>query len=275
MKNKNQEQIEKTDIIQKRRSIREFEDQPIDYKTLEKIIQAASMAPSALNTQPWKFLAVCDEIKKRQIRQVYDNSTKTLMLLKKLHLTNAQIYDQNTEFLEKATLIVPIYEKNIPYARESTCFATQNLMLKATELELGSCCTARALSLFTGKRKIKKILNISNNYDPVFIVAVGHPKKQITEYSIPKRKTLNEIVTVYAGLRENLKEMTGFYHLLEKRLKNTELSESKKEFLEGLKNSTRDIYADLKEKAQEQGIDTREYDEKMSINIERINGQSK
>ncbi|MBU3907443.1 MAG: nitroreductase family protein [Nanoarchaeota archaeon] len=182
-------------IIEDRRSVRHFEEKEIPDESLEQLITAAALAPSALNLQPWYFSIVRDKEKKHEIRKVYDKSTEVVKLANKLHLTNIPIYDQDTSFLETATLIVPCYEKKRVYAKESVCFATENLMLKATELGLVSCCTARALSLRYGQKKIKKILNIPKGYEPKFVVAVGYPLEK-EKYSSPKRKEIREVMRI-------------------------------------------------------------------------------
>lgn len=189
----NKNDIDKT--IAKRRSIRDFSEKEIENKELISLIEAATLAPSALNSQPWKFLIIKSQKRKQKIRETYDNATRKLKLLKKLHLTKASIYDQDTSFLEKSTLIIPCYDRKIKFARDSVCFATENLMLQATQLGLASCCTARTLSLPLEKRKIRKILDMPTGYEPAFIVAVGYPKNQ-KEYKPPKRKPLEEIIII-------------------------------------------------------------------------------
>ena len=49
-----------TDVIKSRRSIRKFLDKPIKQGDLNKILNAARMAPSAGNMQPWHFIVIQD-----------------------------------------------------------------------------------------------------------------------------------------------------------------------------------------------------------------------
>lgn len=48
------------EAIHTRRSIRKYEERPIPKELIEKILSAATMAPSARNKQPWHFLVIDD-----------------------------------------------------------------------------------------------------------------------------------------------------------------------------------------------------------------------
>ena len=120
------------DEIKKRRAIREYHDIDVPEALVQQMIEAAIMAPSPFNLQPWKFYVIKNKDKKKLIRKLYDDSTKKIQLFKKLHLTRVPIYEQDTSFLETATLIVPCYEIKVPYARDSLGMAVQNLCLEAT-----------------------------------------------------------------------------------------------------------------------------------------------
>ncbi len=55
------------DLITSRRSIRQFSPRPIGRAILEKIVNAGRLAPSASNLQPLEFIAVNDEVTRREI----------------------------------------------------------------------------------------------------------------------------------------------------------------------------------------------------------------
>ena len=54
-----------SDIIFKRRSIRRFENKPVEQEKLDRIVRAGMQAPSAHNRQPWEFLVITDEETKK------------------------------------------------------------------------------------------------------------------------------------------------------------------------------------------------------------------
>ena len=184
------------DAIKYRRSIREYHDKDIPTEVLEEIIEAASMAPSPFNLQPWKFYIVKDKRKKGEIRAIYDLATKKIKCFKKFHLTNVPVYDQNTSFLETATLIIPCYEKGVPCARDSLAMAVENLMIQAASRKIGSVCMARPTTFNKHKRQIKQLVGVEKSYEVPYIIAVGYPSKPYEVCTIPKRK-LREAVLEY------------------------------------------------------------------------------
>ncbi len=184
------------DAIKNRRSVREYQSIKIPNDKLAELIEAAKMAPSPFNLQPWKFYIIKDEEKKKRIREIYDKATKRIKFLKKIRLTNVPIYDQDTSFLENATLIVPCYDKNISYSRDALAMAVENLILEAAENQLGSVCMGRPTTFNKHKKQIKQLIRIPKNYEIPYIVAVGLPTKSLSLYKTPEKKSLNEIMEI-------------------------------------------------------------------------------
>ena len=57
------------EVIKSRRSIRKFQDKPVDDDTIRKIIEMGTWAPSGLNNQPWKFVIIKDKELKDKIAE--------------------------------------------------------------------------------------------------------------------------------------------------------------------------------------------------------------
>ena len=55
-------------LMDRRRSVREFSSDPVSASVIEELVRAASTAPSGAHKQPWTFVAVCDPRLKRDIR---------------------------------------------------------------------------------------------------------------------------------------------------------------------------------------------------------------
>ncbi|MBW8035590.1 MAG: nitroreductase family protein [Planctomycetes bacterium] len=180
--------------IKKRRAIREYYDGKIPDKDMEGIINSALMAPSPFNAQPWKFYVVKDKQKKFRIRNIYDDSTKKIQLYKKLCLTRVPIYEQDTSFLEIATLIIPCYEIKTSYARDSLAMAVQNLMLEATRRNIATVCMGRPTRFKKQRDQMRKIIQLENSHDIPYIIAIGYAPKPHEEYEIPERKPIKEIM---------------------------------------------------------------------------------
>ena len=59
-----------TDAVASRRSVHDYSDEPIDQSTLDAIFEAATLAPSGYNLQPWEFLALREPETKEQLKAV-------------------------------------------------------------------------------------------------------------------------------------------------------------------------------------------------------------
>jgi nitroreductase len=148
------------DEIRDRRSIRAFTKHEISDKEAELLVEAARLAPSAGNLQPWEFIIVRDPKIKG-------------MLVDAAH-GQAFIYQAPVVFV---VCVVPMrsvwgYESRGRelYCLQDTAAAVQNLILTAKANGLGSCW----VGAFNEKRAAEA-LGLSDDVSPVAIVPVGFP----------------------------------------------------------------------------------------------------
>ena len=180
--------------IKKRRAIREYQNRDIPDSHVEKMIEAAIMAPSPFNSQPWKFHIIKDRERKKAIRKIYDDSTRKIQLYKKLCLTRVPIYEQDTSFLQAAILIVPCYETKVSYARDSLAMAVQNLMLEATSRNIASVCMGRPTRFKSQREQMRKVSQVEKSYEIPYIIAIGYSLKPNEQYDVPERKEVDQIM---------------------------------------------------------------------------------
>jgi len=142
------------DVILSRRSIRKYQDKPIPKEALDKILEAAKQAPSAVNKQPYRFVVVDDpEIKKE---------LKSLL----------------SRFLDKAPVVI-VGCANIKalmtgkWAVIDTSIAFQNMVLAAWSLGVGSCWVGSF-----NEQKIKELLKVPDKWKIVALVTFGYPDEQ-------------------------------------------------------------------------------------------------
>src|SRR4249919_3456647 len=62
-------------IIYQRRAVRKFKDKPVDRKLIEQVISAGTMAPSAINKQPWKFYVLTTKLNIRNFSKEISKAT--------------------------------------------------------------------------------------------------------------------------------------------------------------------------------------------------------
>ena len=169
--------MELMDTVRNRRAVREYTDAPIDRATIERVINAAILAPSAMNLQPWAFAAMANRdrideyagrIKSWLLtdfsRTPFDASLRTL------------IEDDNYSIFHHAPAIVLVLAKSAqPQANEDCCLAAENLMLAARDEGLGTCCIGLARPWFN-LRSTKHELGLPEQYEVVLPIVLGHPK---------------------------------------------------------------------------------------------------
>jgi nitroreductase len=165
------------EAVQKRRSVRAYESTPIPKEKLEKILEAARLAPSAGNIQPWHFIIVT-ELEKRQ----------------KL----AQAQAPFAKFLKEAPVVIVGCgdQKASPgWFMVDVAIAMQNMVLTATSEGLGTCWVGSF-----DENEVREMLKIPENYRVVALLALGYPKEKFDLqgkllHLIRRRKPLEKIVS--------------------------------------------------------------------------------
>jgi nitroreductase len=179
------------ELMKKRRSIRRYKISPISRHVINRIIEAASYAPSGLNRQPWFFVAVTNSDLKEEIRQecekrerrfyehVKDNFRESLSLL---NLSPVK------SFLTEAPYLVVVFgKKGEPYWKESIWISIGYMILKIEEEGLVSLTYTPPEMSF-----LNKMLNMSNNYKAVAILPVGYPDEKV-DLSKRNRKLVDQL----------------------------------------------------------------------------------
>jgi nitroreductase len=162
--------MEVFEAIKRRRSIREFrcDEVPKDY--IEKIIDAGRLAATASNIQPWEFIVVNDKDLKNDLYKIIKN---------------------NAPFLKDAPCAIVVVSKDVKHFVEDCSAATQNMLIAATALGLGSCWIAGYLKEY--ENDIKNLLNVPQNYRLVSIVVLGYTDIDPLKIKIKKRE-LKEVI---------------------------------------------------------------------------------
>jgi nitroreductase len=171
------ESLEVFEAIKSRRSIRKYRKDLVPEDFVTKILDAGRWAPSASNIQPWSFIVL-----------------KNIGIKKKV--AGATTYGQ---FLAGAPLgIVVVVDPQVSHRSggvEDGSIATQNMLLAAHALGLGSCWIGCYNSTY--EEKVKEILEIPKNRRVLSIISMGYP----AESPMSTRRELTEIVSTdkYGG----------------------------------------------------------------------------
>jgi len=164
------------ETIQKRRSIRKYQNLPVEKEKIVKVLEAARLGPSAANNQPCHFIVVTDPGIRESLRGAYNRDW----------------------FLSAPVIIVVCANPKEAWRRKDGeeywkvdgAIATQNLVLTATELGLGTCWVAGFEK--NGEKEIKKALNLPKNLKVVAMTPLGYPNEE--KEPATDRKPLQTIV---------------------------------------------------------------------------------
>ncbi|MEM5820994.1 MAG: nitroreductase family protein [Candidatus Aenigmatarchaeota archaeon] len=162
------------DLIKQRRSIRNYENIDVPYEKIIELLEAAIWAPSSGNLQNWYFIIIKNRDKINKIAEFSDQE-----FIKKA--SAIIVVCSNDEIVEK------IYgERGKLYAIQNTAAAIQNILLLATEKNLGTCW----IGAFD-ENKVKELLKIPKNISVHALITVGISRENPKP---PERKKLSEIL---------------------------------------------------------------------------------
>lgn len=190
------------DAVRSRRSIRRFTDQPVKETDLLTMLEAARLAPSASNLQPWHFIVIRDRDLLSDLRDVVSVSLEALIeeaagedrkkILRRHRFYTLHIFDAPVVIVVLTHRLSPGLAEELAFGQgfQSVGAAIENLLLAATALGYGGCWAV--LPLEVASREIEALLNVQKPWYAVAMVSIGVPRGRTR--SVP-RKPIEEIVT--------------------------------------------------------------------------------
>ena len=163
------------DVILTRRSIRKYKPLKIEREKILQILNAAMYAPSAVNKQPWHFIVVDDRDVMLKIMEIHRSS-------KMLETASHAILVCGDEHLQH----------DAGYWIADCGAATQNILLAARSLALGSCW----IGMYPRESRMKavgELFNLPEHVKPFALVSLGYPdeEKETPERFKPERIYFN------------------------------------------------------------------------------------
>ncbi|MCL6591091.1 MAG: nitroreductase family protein [Firmicutes bacterium] len=178
------------ELVKARQSVREYLSLPVEREKIERCLEAARLAPSACNSQPWKYIVVDEP------------ELKTAVAF----ATFGKVVSFNRFTLEAPVLIVIISEppnitakagaiiKNNQLHLIDLGISAQQFCLQAVEEGLGACMLG-----WFDERRVKQLLHIPRRKRVNLIISLGYPKNMEIREKV--RKDFNQIVS-YNGYQE-------------------------------------------------------------------------
>ena len=153
------------DLVKHRKSVRDFLDKPVEREKIMMCLESARLAPSASNSQPWRFIVVDDkQLKNRLCAAAFGG-----------------VYFINSFCKTAPVIVVVISEKSRFLTRIGAMFrgtqfylidigiACEHLVLQAEDLGLGTCWIG-----WFNEGAVKAVLNIPRGKKIDILIALGH-----------------------------------------------------------------------------------------------------
>ncbi len=173
------------ELVEKRYSVRNYSSRPVPREIIERCLEAARLAPSACNSQPWTFIVVDDEDLKNRLA----------------HAAFSGIYSLNSFACNAPVIIVVITEssnyaarlggclRGIEYNRIDIGIACEHFILQAAEEGVGTCWLG-----WFNEKEVKNLLGLSKKTRVDVLISMGYPKKDVAKgVKEKKRRPLNDI----------------------------------------------------------------------------------
>ncbi|RBP49670.1 nitroreductase family protein [Arenicella xantha] len=192
--------------LQRRRSVRDFSDRPVDREIIDNAVRAAASAPSGANKQPWHFVVIEATETKQLIRKAAEAEEQEFYngRAPQSWLDDLKVFetDEHKPFLETAPYLIAVFlqrntideegvkHKNY-YMPESVGIATGMLI---SALHFSGLATLTHTP--SPMKFLNEILQRPSNEKPYMLIVAGYPADDVTVPDI-ERKQFNEVVSTF------------------------------------------------------------------------------
>jgi nitroreductase/NAD-dependent dihydropyrimidine dehydrogenase PreA subunit len=196
------------ELLRARRSLRDFEDEPVERELLEKVLDAARFAPTAHNTQSTEYIVIQDKAALDQVseltaryfaaiaKQIRNPLTRVFVrmmsgstyesvlgLLPDLEMLVEAAHEGKDLILRGAPCLVVCHaEVSVHFPDQNATLALHNATLAAETLGLGSFHLGYIVGACKRDKRIARLLDIPKNHEVYGAMAFGHPKRRFTKW---------------------------------------------------------------------------------------------
>jgi len=182
------------EVVRAQRACRSFRDEPVADDLIERVLEAATFAPSAENSQPWVFVVVSDAATREHIgaltRRLWEEGGRAHSEGRLAPQLFADVERGATGGVSAAPVVVVVGADTTrchPATVASSTFpAVQNLLLAANAIGLGSALTTLTAALAAD---LRAIVGLPEHVEPVAVVPLGWPARTLGP---PRREPVAE-----------------------------------------------------------------------------------
>ena len=159
-------------LIRQRYSVRAYKPDPVEDDKLQKVLEAARLAPTAANRQPFQLIVIHTQGRQKELQRVYNRDwfvqAPLVICAVGLHDKAWVRYDQTR------------------YTAVDVAIAMDHLILTATDLGLGTCWIAAF-----NPEAAREVLELPQNVEPIIFTPLGYPADEPKE---KERKSLSDLI---------------------------------------------------------------------------------
>ena len=170
------------ELARKRQSVRNYLSKPVPREIIDRCLEAARIAPSACNSQPWKFIVVDDPDKKTRIADAAFSGVYSICKFVKRAPVIVVIVTEKMSYAAR----VGAFLKKVQYSLIDIGIACEHFALQATEEGVGTCMIG-----WFSERKVKKVLGLPKSASVDLLISMGYPENEEQREKI--RKSIDEI----------------------------------------------------------------------------------
>ncbi len=173
------------ELVKTRQSVRKYAPRAVEPEKIDQCIEAARLAPSACNSQPWKFVVLTDpELKNKVARETYNAVVQFNKFVPEAPVVVVLV-------MERPTLVSQIGGriKDKDFYLMDVGIAAEHFCLQAAELGLGTCMLG-----WFNEKKIAALLNIPKKKRIGLIITLGYPQDDAIREK--KRKTTEDVLKI-------------------------------------------------------------------------------
>ena len=178
--------MELEQVILTRRSVRQYEEKPVEREKINLCLEAARLAPSACNSQPWEFIVIDDpQIKAAFAKEAFSGVYSMSQWAAKAPVLVAAISDKGN-----FTSRVGNFFRRTEFYLVDHGIACEHFVLRAWDLNLGTCWIG-----WLNSTKAEKFFHLPKGKKIEHLIAVGYPAPQAQQEAPHPRKAFEQIVS--------------------------------------------------------------------------------
>ncbi|MBU4375914.1 MAG: nitroreductase family protein [Candidatus Omnitrophica bacterium] len=170
------------ELVRKRRSTRKYLSKPVPREAIDRCLEAARLAPSACNSQPWSFIVVDKDDLRCDLAAAAFSGPYHMNSFAKAAPVLIVVVTERSGYI--ATL--GGYFKSVQYSLVDIGIACEHLVLQAEEEGLGTCWLG-----WFNEKAVKKALSLPYEKKIDIIISMGYPEENARREK--PRKTLDEV----------------------------------------------------------------------------------